>query len=402
MGLFDFFKKKRTPQTPSEIPQNTTKPTELEPIEAVLASSHQQTINNTPYITTLQGPEAPQPLNELLETAIPSRQGLYPHEILMLEYAPHFKTSDNSFQNFWYWQYSVTDPQSVLNSLFERGFINVGNLRSAIEHLKLPEIKDNLRQINQKVSGKKAELVERLLEFGDHSSLSQKYPERYYVLTASGEQELKENQYVAYLHRQRYMSVWEMNRRIAQTHYSYRDILWGYFNEQSGIHFSDYDFGLYRCTRLDMYQFLMEENKTKTAFALLCEVVLYDLNGLDNGEKILFEWETSQPKHYLDIWESKLKRFFPYKKEAWNIAPGVSAWLSEMQTLFGLDDTDYRMKLLDEFSQIPLPHRFFTNEECADIVIADFHDDMVALTAIYQEAENRERKRLNTIRNTLR
>mgnify|MGYP003297784421 FL=1 len=224
---------------------------------------------------------------------MPSKQGLYPHEIMMLDYAHTFKISNNTFQNFWYWQYSITEPQKVLDSLYDRGFIRSGELRSALEKLSLAEIKEELKQLNQKVTGKKAELIERLIEFGDNTALNQKYSERYYVLTSKGEEELRENQYVPYLHRCRYMTCWEMNKRIAKTNYSYRDILWRHFNEQSDLNFRNFNFGLYRNTRLDMYRFLMEENKYKTAFSLLCEVLAYDLSLLSNGDGSLFDFEKS-------------------------------------------------------------------------------------------------------------
>ena len=316
----------------------------------------------------------------------------------MLEYAPHFKISNNSFQNFWYWQYSVTDPQSILDSLFERGFTKIGDLRSVLEKLKLSEIKEELKQFNQKVSGKKSELIDRLLEFGDIAVLNQKYSERYYALTSKGEQELRENQYVSYLHRNRYMTVWEMNQRIAMTHYPYRDILWGYFNEQSGMYFQNFDFGLYRNIRLNMYQFLMEENKPKTAFHMLCEVLSFDLSGLGNGEKTLFEWESSNPELYLMVYESMSKHFFPYKETTLIIPPAVSGWFAEMQIAFGLDDKDYREVLLKELQTVHPPRRIFTDEECADIVIANIHNDTYALTEIYEKAEIREKARLKEIK----
>jgi hypothetical protein len=150
-------------------------------------------------------------------TATPSKQGLYPHEIMMLEYAPRFKTVNNTFQGFWYWQYSITEPQAVLDSLYKRGFIEISDLRTTLERLRIPEIKEELKLIQQKMTGKKAELIDRLIEFGDIEGLEKKYIERYYVITSKGEDELNENQYVSYLHRHRYMTCWEMNKRIAQT-----------------------------------------------------------------------------------------------------------------------------------------------------------------------------------------
>jgi len=346
--------------------------------------------------------DGPPPLNTLLNAATPSKQGLYPHEILMLEYAPNFKTSRNSFQSFWFWQYSVTDPQSVLTSLYERGFIEIGDLRSALEKLKLPEIKEELKLLNQKVSGKKLELIERLMETGDVAGLNKKYSERYYVRTPKGEQELKENQYVSYLHRHRHMTVWEMNQRIAQSHYPYRDILWGYFNEQSAIHFQNYNFGAYTNIRLNMYQFLMEENKPKTAFHMLCEVLSFDLSGLSNGEQILFEWAKTNPKNYLMIYESRAKHFFPYEETSLIIPPAVSAWFAEMQTILGLDDKNYRDAILKELGEVHPPFRIFTDEECADIIMADIHNDTDTLSGIYKKAEKRERARLQEIRSRIK
>lgn len=400
MGLFDFLKKKVTSTSSSELHQNTSAPLKTTEIKPVIVVSNTKKENDVkvPRTNTSAEQSGPPPLSVLLTAATPSKQGLYPHEIMMLEYAPHYKLSNNSFQNFWYWQHSVTDPQSILDSLFERDFIIAGDLRSALEKLKLPEIKEELKQINQKVSGKKAELIDRLLEYGDIAVLNEKYSERYYVLTPKGEQELRENQYVSYLHRHRYMTVWEMNQRIAQTHYPYRDILWGFFNEQSGIHFRNFDFGLYRNTRLNMYQFLMEENKPKTAFHMLCEVLSFDLSGLGNGEEILFEWEQTDPKQFLSIYESRVAHFFPYEETSLIIPPGISGWFSEMQSVLGMDDIEYREALLRELREVHPPRRVFTDEECADIIIADIHDDTDTLTAIYKKAEKREMTRLKELK----
>lgn len=398
MGLFDFFKKmpvNSSSKIQQDVPTASLQPTYK---EAISSNDNAKVCANPPLIEIAAEQDGPPPLSVLLKTATPSKQGLYPHEILMLEYAPHFKISNNSFQNFWYWQYSVTDPQSILDSLFERGFTKIGDLRSVLEKLKLSEIKEELKQFNQKVSGKKSELIDRLLEFGDIAVLNQKYSERYYALTSKGEQELRENQYVSYLHRNRYMTVWEMNQRIAMTHYPYRDILWGYFNEQSGIYFQNFDFGLYRNIRLNMYQFLMEENKPKTAFHMLCEVLSFDLSGLGNGEKTLFEWESSNPELYLMVYESMSKHFFPYKETTLIIPPAVSGWFAEMQIAFGLDDKDYREVLLKELQTVHPPRRIFTDEECADIVIANIHNDTYALTEIYEKAEIREKARLKEIK----
>lgn len=165
MGLFDFLKKKNVQTLEEDNQAVISKPiTPIKPLQADEGVEIEV--------------EGPAPLEELLKAAIPSKQDLYPHEIMMLEYATHFKTSNNSFQNFWYYQYSVTEPQAVMDSLYEREFIEVGDLRSSLDKLKLTEIKEELKQLDQKVTGKKNELIDRLMETADIESLNEKYSER--------------------------------------------------------------------------------------------------------------------------------------------------------------------------------------------------------------------------------
>ena len=85
------------------------------------------------------------PLSVRLKKAVPTMRGLYPHEILMLEYAHTYSTdlSHQHFQGFWYYEYSVEHPGDVVNSLEKIGFIQPGNLRSAIQNQTVPVIKMN-------------------------------------------------------------------------------------------------------------------------------------------------------------------------------------------------------------------------------------------------------------------
>ena len=148
MGLFDILKKVLQSSTNEKQEKPISIKTDETPVSSV---EKKEIISKVPSVAFEQ--DGPPSLNSLIEKAIPSKQGLYPHEIMMLEYAPHFKITNNSFQNFWYWQYSVTEPQAILDSLFERGFIEIGDLRTALEKLKLTEIKEELKALNQKVSG---------------------------------------------------------------------------------------------------------------------------------------------------------------------------------------------------------------------------------------------------------
>ena len=336
------------------------------------------------------------PLETLLKVATPSKQGLYPHEILMLHYANTYKVGgSNSFQSFWLYQYSVENPQAVLNSLLERGFLVIGDLKSALERQKVVDLKAELQAIGEKASGKKAEIVERLLNSGNSDSLEAKYSERYYALTDVATKDLEDNEYVLYLHRTRRMSVWDMNYLLHNdnpSHLRYRDILWREFNIQSGEHFKAGDMGLYRNTRLTMYQFLMEENRLKSAFNMLCEVVAYDLSGMGNQE--IFHPSLDLKKV---VMECTINSCFPYSTSSATIPPAVVDWMANLKEQLALSETEFRSSLLENFEKIQLFRRIFTNEECVEIVMNEIGNHPRKQSAIYKQAEERMKQELESL-----
>ena len=113
-------------------------------------------------------------LSKLIEKSHPSSNGLYPHEILVLLYAPRFFLWDNYFQCFWE-EYYVTDVQSILDSLMKRGFIEIGDLASILETRTCKELKEELKSQKIKSTGKKNELIDRLLSYGDIQKLDKKF-----------------------------------------------------------------------------------------------------------------------------------------------------------------------------------------------------------------------------------
>lgn len=331
-------------------------------------------------------------LEERVSVCTPSKQGLFPHEILMLSYATTYKTTENTFQKFWLYSYSVRDPQAVLSSLCDRGFLCVGDLRSAIEKQKVVDLKNELQSIGERVTGKKAELVERLLEKGDLSLLARKYSERYYALTELGQQELNENEYVVYLHRRNYMSVWDMNYLLYQDNpsgFGYRDILWREFNRQSTAHFQAKEYGYYRNVRLDMYEFLMEEENYQSAFSMLCEVTAFDLNGLEYNGVVDNTIETQKY-----ILEQTIEIGFPYSESAFTMPPAIIGWMEEIKEQLKLTDPAFRAALSEHFEKIYLPRRIFTNDECVEIVMNEIGNHPRKQAAIYKQAEERLRHRL--------
>jgi len=240
------------------------------------------------------------PAEKRIKDAIASKHGLYPHEVLVLDYAGSYYTEGNSFQGFWWYRYGVRDVDKCLRSLLDRGFLQIGNLQSTIEKETATVLKEELKKYGLKVSGKKDELVQRLMTEIPHEELNTRFTKRTYQLTELGKQALDEEGYVPYIHRHQIedLDIWTLNKIIHEPPYMpYRDKIWGYLNKRSMEHFAAGNFGLYRNCRHHMYNFLMEEKNVKDALGMLSEVVFYDLSGLGNN----------YDPQYLDIYASLTK-----------------------------------------------------------------------------------------------
>ncbi len=119
----------------------------------------------------------------------------------MLDYAGSYFTEGNSFQGFWWYKYGVRDVDNCLCSLLNRGFLQVGNLQSAIEKETATVLKSELKNHGLKVSGKKDEMVQRLMAEVSHEELNSRFDKRTYQLTEIGKKALEEEGYVPYIHR---------------------------------------------------------------------------------------------------------------------------------------------------------------------------------------------------------
>lgn len=340
MGLFDIFKKNVTPA-------QTEIGTEVVPVEV--------------YI----------------KNAIPSKHGLFPHEILVLDYANTFYTDENSFQGFWWYKYGVRDVQAVIKSLVKREFLQIGDIRSALDKQNTTVIKEVLKTHKLKLSGKKSELVQRLLDSIPENELNEKFPKRTYALTSLGKAALEEESYVSYIHRHGVddLDIWSLNKMVHTKPYMpYRDKLWGYLNQRSTQYFQDGNFGLYRNCRFNMSQFLCEEKRYKDALAMLAEVVFFDLSGANNNYN----------PQLLEIYASS---FFPYKKSLAKTAPGIIAAIVSCQKELKYSDDEIKVALMERMTKLSAPLQLFTIEECAQIVFLERDHNIEALTRVYAKAK---------------
>ncbi len=347
MGLFDIFKKKKTVIIDGATDNNSSKNERNIKVEVV---------DDIPS------------LDSRIKNSYPSENGLYPHEILMLEYAEVYKTCNNSFQSFWRWNYSVLEPQKVLDSLYERGFICLGSVKECLEKEKVTVLKELLSKKSEKKTGKKAELIDRILGVYANDELEKLFPEKYYALTDLGRLELQENEYVIYAHRKMYLSAWDVNILIHTTnnYATYRDVIWGELNRRCLEYIQSKNYGLYRNTRLNMYDFLIEEGKYIIALQQLVEVVSYDFSGLGNSEEKLESLDFSVE----ELAKFKMSNLFlDNETNEIIVLQGLLNYFERLKKELDLPKEEFVELIYEKFNMIQIRNRIFDGTECANILL---------------------------------
>lgn len=197
MGLFDMFKKKyksiSTPQVKTEktvVPENEKK--YYQPDSYYTDVVAEGTAFERKVIS----------FEDRKKTTIPSNRGLYPAEILLLEYCSKGKYPGpkNGYPGFWWFEYGIRDVGAALESLEDRGYINFTSAKDSVIGLTAAQLKELLMEKGQPTTGKKEELVTRVVKSVQEEDLLAAGVQVKYVLTEIGQQELIENAYVPYMH----------------------------------------------------------------------------------------------------------------------------------------------------------------------------------------------------------
>ncbi len=136
-------------------------------------------------------------------TSFPSRNGLYVAEILLLEYCTYgtYPGPKNGYPGFWWFQYGIRDVGEMLRSLEVRGYIEFASAKDSVSKLTIAQLKEILIEHGLSTSGKKSDLVERVVSNVSEENLLGQGIERKYKLTSAGKLELTENEYFSYMHK---------------------------------------------------------------------------------------------------------------------------------------------------------------------------------------------------------
>ena len=154
--------------------------------------------------------------------SVPSRNGLFVAEILLLEYCKKgaYPKSDKKYPSFWWYEYGIKDVDHMLQSLEKRGYLRWAAPSETLHTLKLDQLKKIISDNGMTAKGNKANLIsfiEANLSM-DKVSMSVTLPQ-IYILTEKGITETEENGYVLYMHN-------HARKTIDDVHYSQNFNVW--------------------------------------------------------------------------------------------------------------------------------------------------------------------------------
>ncbi|MBQ6207302.1 MAG: hypothetical protein IJK52_09505 [Oscillospiraceae bacterium] len=309
MGLFDFLKPNKKYADSSTIPENERQ--YYQPDDYYTLNAFDGSMFERPVIT----------FEERKKTCIPSENGLYVAEILLLDYcaAGKYPNPKSGYPGFWWFEYGIRDVGGALRSLENRGFIRKSTAKERVHGLTAAEMKGILSDFGLPGTGKKADLEKRLQESLSEQDLAAKIPGWKYVLTDLGKSELAENEYVPYMHKTKEkttegsifgeeFTVWSVNKKLgAGDKRNWRDVV-----EKRALP---------QNSKLDK---AAEERRAKI------EKMLREMNpelykSLDEGEAelqaaIAAEAQYKESKDvdaYIAFWESVWKRGQPHLGTRW-------------------------------------------------------------------------------------
>jgi len=155
--------------------------------------------------------------------------GLWPHEILLLDREHWRDTQATQYEDWWWPRYGVKDPAQAMGSLADRGFLRPENLTEALHRETIPTLKALPEADGLPVGGKKAELLARLLDAVPIDQLDIQFPARRWVLTEQGQEAIDAEPQVALGDGGVFgLDIWTATELVHRNPgRPWRDVIWG-------------------------------------------------------------------------------------------------------------------------------------------------------------------------------
>lgn len=211
---------------------------------------------------------------------------------------PHKISNDiNEYAQYYVYRYNV-NPIKLCQRLLTEGYLSRGikndNVLEFVYSLKVQELKDLLKRKEIKTSGKKSELVNRVIENYSIDQIEDIYPDirKIYFLTHLGKEIIKTNEDLIELHKSYSNFMIEYDEYIDAKNKSdvsnfYKICICVFKKREKNYIIEKNMWGLLRNTYFNMYNSYKKLNDMDNACRYLVKAIYIDLSGIHNNNLII-------------------------------------------------------------------------------------------------------------------
>lgn len=183
---------------------------------------------------------------------------------------------------YFFYDYNIKNCTNFHKNLIKESFLEKADFESHLNSMVIYELKEILTKYNLKKTGKKEDLIKRIMENVNPEEV--RFEEEKYVLSKKGKEFLKENEFVLEI-KGTSISVSEFLKEKSSINKPCftRDIMWKIYNDKSLEYFLKKEFGSYNQIIIEMAQLLGNENNKKLELSFLIKALYSDLSGMKNS-----------------------------------------------------------------------------------------------------------------------
>lgn len=212
------------------------------------------------------------------EPEIQSDQGDYAKAVFLYAYSKASPIkARGDYQGYLLYECGIRNAPAYHRALVDQGYLERSSVRDVLSAHKVDELKAALADFNLPTTGKKAALIDRLMDNCGEDELRSRFPEETYAISEKGQKFLDEHIAYVFLHRHKDWGItWQDFDLAKKPGFSVNDTLWAIFNKRV-LRSTSFGRNEYFC----MFELLMEEKKYKNSVEMLLRVIYIDVSGAE-------------------------------------------------------------------------------------------------------------------------
>lgn len=232
---------------------------------------------------------------------IPELQGDYAKAVFLWAVSSSGPVKeDNEYSRYITYECGIQHPQYYHKEMIRQGYLEEDSVEKAFMYLKVPELKALTAQLGVSSTGKKADLISRIVSSADQEFIANHRPFTF-SLSDKGKSFLAEHDAYVQLHRHNVWGIswkdYDSNHTIGE---SFEDTIVSILNKRAAN-----DTRLFgRQEYFSMYQLMAESGNKKKAIAFLLQVLYIDVSGVCGMESYNYYKEGIYSKSDLENWFS--------------------------------------------------------------------------------------------------